>query len=59
MPEPGSRDLLEAVGVALYMTDADGRITFFNEAAAGCNELIRSGRASICLEPNDLLRAAA
>ncbi len=31
---------------------------FFNEAAAGCNELIRSGRASICLEPNDLLRAA-
>ncbi len=33
-PEPGSRELLEAVGVALYTTDADGRMTFFNEAAA-------------------------
>jgi PAS domain S-box-containing protein len=28
------RDLLEALGVAVYTTDADGRITFFNEAAA-------------------------
>jgi PAS domain S-box-containing protein len=28
------RGLLEALGVAVYTTDADGRITFFNEAAA-------------------------
>jgi PAS domain S-box-containing protein len=28
------RDLLEALGVAVYTTDADGKITFFNEAAA-------------------------
>jgi len=28
------RDLLEALPVALYTTDADGRNTFFNEAAA-------------------------
>lgn len=28
------RGLLEAVGVALYTTDAHGRITFFNDAAA-------------------------
>jgi PAS domain S-box-containing protein len=28
------RDFLEAIGVAVYTTDADGRITFFNEAAA-------------------------
>jgi PAS domain S-box-containing protein len=28
------RDFLEALGVAVYTTDADGRITFFNEAAA-------------------------
>lgn len=28
------RDLLEALPAALYTTDADGRITFFNEAAA-------------------------
>jgi PAS domain S-box-containing protein len=34
MAEPGARQLLEAVGVALYTTDAAGRITFFNEAAA-------------------------
>lgn len=32
--EPGSRDLLEAITVAVYTTDPDGRITFFNEAAA-------------------------
>src|SRR5450432_2233872 len=34
MAEPGARQLLEGVGVALYTTDAAGRITFFNEAAA-------------------------
>jgi len=28
------RDLFEALPAALYTTDADGRITFFNEAAA-------------------------
>jgi PAS domain S-box-containing protein len=28
------RELLQALGVAVYTTDADGRITFFNEAAA-------------------------
>jgi PAS domain S-box-containing protein len=28
------REFLEALGVAVYTTDADGRITFFNEAAA-------------------------
>ena len=28
------RGLLEALGVAVYTTDAEGRITFFNEAAA-------------------------
>ena len=31
--EPGARELLQAVGVALYTTDQDGRITFYNEAA--------------------------
>ncbi|MEX1253338.1 MAG: PAS domain S-box protein [Dehalococcoidia bacterium] len=30
----GQRGLLEALGVAVYTTDADGRITLFNEAAA-------------------------
>lgn len=29
------REFLEALGVAVYTTDADGRITFFNEAAVG------------------------
>ena len=28
------REFLEALGVAVYTTDADGRITYFNEAAA-------------------------
>jgi PAS domain S-box-containing protein len=28
------RDFLQALGVAVYTTDADGRITFFNETAA-------------------------
>ena len=28
------REFLEGLGVAVYTTDADGRITFFNEAAA-------------------------
>jgi len=32
--DPASHRLLEAVGVAVYTTDPDGRITFFNEAAA-------------------------
>lgn len=33
--EPRYREFLDALGVAVYTTDADGRITFFNEAAAG------------------------
>ena len=32
--ESGYRQLLEALGVAVYTTDADGRITYFNDAAA-------------------------
>jgi PAS domain S-box-containing protein len=32
--ETGYRQLLESLGVAVYTTDADGRITFFNDAAA-------------------------
>jgi PAS domain-containing protein len=28
------REFLDALGVAVYTTDADGRITFYNEAAA-------------------------
>ena len=31
---PSYRQFLEALGVAVYTTDAEGRITFFNEAAA-------------------------
>jgi PAS domain S-box-containing protein len=31
---PSYRQFLEALGVAVYTTDADGRITFYNEAAA-------------------------
>lgn len=31
---PTYRQFLEALGVAVYTTDAEGRITFFNEAAA-------------------------
>ena len=34
-----SRDAIEALPAAIYMTDAEGRLTFFNEAAAalwGC-----------------------
>jgi PAS domain S-box-containing protein len=31
---PSYRQFLEALGVAVYTTDADGRITFFNQAAA-------------------------
>jgi PAS domain S-box-containing protein len=30
----GDRDLLQTLGVAVYTTDAEGHITFFNEAAA-------------------------
>lgn len=33
-PALTSQQFLDALGVALYTTDADGRITFFNEAAA-------------------------
>jgi PAS domain S-box-containing protein len=32
-PQPLYRDFLDALAVAVYTTDADGRITFFNEAA--------------------------
>jgi len=31
---PRYREFLEALGVAVYTTDAEGRITFFNQAAA-------------------------
>ena len=31
---PSYRDFLDALGVAVYTTDASGQITFFNEAAA-------------------------
>ncbi|MDQ8729370.1 PAS domain S-box protein [Bradyrhizobium sp. LHD-71] len=31
--EPSAADLLEALPAAIYMTDADGRITMFNKAA--------------------------
>jgi PAS domain S-box-containing protein len=31
---PSYRQFLEALGVAVYATDAEGRITFYNEAAA-------------------------
>ena len=30
---PGYREFLDALAVAVYTTDAAGRITFFNEAA--------------------------
>ena len=33
-PISGARVFLDALGVALYTTDDDGRITFYNEAAA-------------------------
>ncbi|HUR01919.1 MAG TPA: ATP-binding protein, partial [Nonomuraea sp.] len=33
-PLPQTRAVLEAIGVALYLTDAEGRIGFYNEAAA-------------------------
>jgi len=32
--EPASRPMLDALGVAAYTTDAEGRLTFYNEAAA-------------------------
>ena len=32
--DPSSRVVLGALPVAVYTTDADGRITFYNEAAA-------------------------
>jgi len=31
--EPRSRPMLDALGVAVYTTDAEGRITFYNDAA--------------------------
>jgi PAS domain S-box-containing protein len=31
---PRTDDILRAVGIALYLTDADGRIVFYNDAAA-------------------------
>ena len=34
LDSPTYRDFLDALGVAVYTTDADGLITFFNEAAA-------------------------
>jgi PAS domain S-box-containing protein len=34
IPVPPIRAVLEAIGVALYVTDAEGRIGFYNEAAA-------------------------
>jgi PAS domain S-box-containing protein len=33
MAAPFESEVLDAIGVAIYVTDADGRITFFNEAA--------------------------
>src|SRR5262245_36799786 len=34
MPSAGTPDeILHAVGIALYLTDADGRIVFYNDAA--------------------------
>jgi PAS domain S-box-containing protein len=33
MPTPSYREFLEALGVAVYTTDAEGRITFYNPAA--------------------------
>ncbi len=35
----GSKEVLEALPVAVYLTDTEGRLTFYNEAAAefwGC-----------------------
>ena len=32
--EPASRQMLDALGVAVYTTDREGRLTFYNEAAA-------------------------
>jgi PAS domain S-box-containing protein len=34
LDSPTYREFLESLGVAVYTTDADGRITFYNEAAA-------------------------
>jgi DNA processing protein len=31
---------------------------FYNSAAEGCNALLKQGVAQLCLEPNDILRAA-
>ncbi len=34
LPRARYREFIDALGVAVYTTDADGRITFYNEAAA-------------------------
>jgi PAS domain S-box-containing protein len=34
LPPTGDRQVLDALGVAMYIIDADGGITYFNEAAA-------------------------
>jgi PAS domain S-box-containing protein len=44
-----SREAIEALPVAIYMTDAEGRITFYNEAAAelwGCHPEL--GESKFC-----------
>ncbi|MBL8839036.1 MAG: PAS domain-containing protein, partial [Alphaproteobacteria bacterium] len=44
-PEWRVRDLLQALPAAIYVTDADGRITYYNEAAAslwGCRPALGS-----------------
>jgi PAS domain S-box-containing protein len=47
--QPPDRALLDALGVAIYITDTAGRITYFNEAAAalwGCRPVL--GDALFC-----------
>jgi PAS domain-containing protein len=44
-----SRDAIEALPAAIYMTDAEGRLTFYNEAAAelwGCRPEL--GESKFC-----------
>ena len=44
-----SREAIEALPVAIYMTDAEGRLTFYNEAAAelwGCRPEL--GESKFC-----------
>ena len=45
--QPPDRALLDALGVAVYVTDVAGRITYFNEAAAalwGCRPVLGDAR---------------